>query len=161
MNTGADDETDLALTVVLAGLAVADYIRDALVAHGVTEIRFSQLFVFARLERGSATIGDIATEMQFSHQAASTLVNELERAGLVRRYRNPADGRSRLVELTPEGISALGIAMEARDQLLEALRGLSGERAMGIANEVTMSLLGLAGGASSVRIRDLGFPRSD
>tara|TARA_R100000306_G_scaffold22097_1_gene25694 strand:- start:61 stop:546 length:486 start_codon:yes stop_codon:yes gene_type:complete len=156
--SSSDDETDLALTVVLAGLAIADHIRDALIANGIAEIRFSQLFVFARLERGPATIGDIAREMRFSHQAASTLVNQLEGAGLARRVRNPNDGRSRLVELTPEGMRALRVGMASRDGLLERLRAHSSDEDLAAATAVVTSLLGLAGGVETVRIRDLGFP---
>lgn len=158
MASSSDDETDLALTVVLAGLAIADHIRDALIANGIAEIRFSQLFVFARLERGPATIGDIAREMRFSHQAASTLVNQLEGAGLARRVRNPNDGRSRLVELTPEGMRALRVGMASRDGLLERLRAHSSDEDLAAATAVVTSLLGLAGGVETVRIRDLGFP---
>ena len=158
---GSDDEADLALTVVLAGLAIADHIRDALVENGIAEIRFSQLFTFARLERGPATIGDIAREMRFSHQAASTLVNQLEGAGLVRRYPNPDDGRSRLVELTPEGMRALRVGMATRDDLLERLRTNSSDEDLATASAVVTSLLRLAGGAETVRIRDLGFPQPD
>ena len=159
MTRSSDDETDLALTVVLAGLAIADHIRDALVAEGIAEIRFSQLFVFARLERGPATIGDIAREMRFSHQAASTLVNQLEGAGLARRVRNPDDGRSRLVELTPEGMRALRVGMASRDDLLERLRAHSSDEDLAAASAVVTSLLRLAGGVDTVRVRDLGFPQ--
>lgn len=160
-NGADDDKIDLAFTVVLAGLAIADYIRDSLVAHGIAEIRFSQLFVFARLAQGPATIGDIANQMGFSHQAASMLVNELEGAGLVRRYRNPDDGRSRLVELTPDGMKTLRIGMAAKDDLLGQLRNLISDEDFTKAYNVTTALLGLAGGIDTVRIRDLGFPRPD
>ena len=161
MTNGLHDETDLALTVVLTGLAIADHIRDALVADGIAEIRFSQLFVFARLRRGPATIGDIAREMRFSHQAASTLVNQLEGAGLARRVPNPDDGRSRLVELTPLGMRALRVGTTARDDLLERLRAHTSDEELAAASAVVTTLLGLAGGVEKVRIRDLGFPQPD
>ncbi len=159
MTDSSDDGTDLALTVVLAGLAIADHLRDALIASGIVEIRFSQLFVFARLERGPATIGDIAREMRFSHQAASTLVNQLEDAGLARRVPNPDDGRSRLVELTADGMRALRIGKASRDDLLRRLRAQSSDGELATASAVVASLLQLAGGADAVRMRDLGFPR--
>jgi DNA-binding MarR family transcriptional regulator len=157
----ADDETDLALTAVLAGLAIADHIRDAFIANGIAEVRFSQLFVFARLERGPATIGDIAREMRFTHQAASTLINQLEGAGLARRCPNPHDGRSRLVELTTEGRRALRVGLASRDDLLERLRALCSEQDLATTSAVMTSLLRLAAGPDTVRIRNLGFPRPD
>ena len=161
MTDGAEDEPDLALTAVLAGLAIADHIRDAFFANGIPEVRFSQLFIFARLDRGPATIGDLAREMRFTHQAASTLVNQLEAAGLARRCPNPRDGRSRLVELSPEGRRALRVGMAARDELLERLRAQCRDEDLVAASAVMTNLLKLAGGTDAVRIRDLGFPRPD
>jgi DNA-binding MarR family transcriptional regulator len=158
---GSADEADLALTVVLAGLAIADHVRDELIANGIAEVRFSQLFVFAHLERGPATIGDIARAMRFSHQAASMLVNQLEAAGLARRGKNPDDGRSRLVELTPEGRRALRVGKASRDALLTRLRAERSDKELAAASAVMTSLLRLAGGIDAVRIRDLGFPQSD
>jgi DNA-binding MarR family transcriptional regulator len=154
------DEVDLATTVVLAGLAIADLIRDSLVDQGVNELRFSQLFVFARLRQGPASIGDIAAEMGFTHQAASARVNELERGGLVRRVRNPDDGRSRLVELTSQGLQALQIGLNARTELLGQLTKTTTRTERAAAHKVVMALLDLAGGIDSVRVRDLGFPQA-
>jgi DNA-binding MarR family transcriptional regulator len=154
------DEIDLATSVVLAGLAIADLIRDALVDQGVSELRFSQLFVFARLRQGPSSISDIATQMGFSHQAASVRVNELESAGLVRRIRNPQDGRSRLVELTDRGLEALEIGMDARAKLLEQVAERTSRAERAAAQKVVMALLEIAGGMESVRVRDLGFPKT-
>jgi DNA-binding MarR family transcriptional regulator len=154
------DEIDLATTVVLAGLAIADHIRDALVDHGVNELRFSQLFVFARLKQGPASIGDIAAEMGFSHQAASARVNELESGGLVRRIRNPDDGRSRLVELTAHGLDALQIGLNARAVLLDQLTKTTTRNERAAAQRVVLALLNIAGGMETVRVRDLGFPQA-
>lgn len=163
MVNGSDDagEADLVLAVVLAGLAVADHVRDSLVAEGIVQVRFSHLFIFARLERGPATIGEIANEMRFSHQAASTLVNQLEGAGLARRCPNPDDGRSRLVELTSGGQNALRLGMAARDGLLERLRAHTSDEELAVASTVVADLLRLTGGIDNVRIRDLGLPRPD
>lgn len=150
---------DLATTAVLAGLAIADWMRDALVAAGNPEIRFSQLFVFARLVQGPVPVGAIATEMGFSHQAASSLVNELERSDFIRRIPNPEDRRSRLVELTPRGLAVLEVGLAARDELLTRLAEATTPRDRDGAMKVVSHLLAMTGGADNVRIRDLGFPR--
>ena len=159
----ANDERepdDLATSVVLAGLAIADLVRDALTSAGHDELRFSQLFVFGRLVQGPATIGEIGREMGFSHQAASARVNELEDAGLVRRIPNPDDGRSRLVELTPTGLDALEVGLRARDDLLQRLGDTTTEKELRTAEKVVADLLDIAGGADAVRVRDLGFPKA-
>ena len=46
---------------------------------------------------------DVAAELGMSKQAVNYLLGGLERAGYVRRTGDPADGRSRLVELTERG----------------------------------------------------------
>lgn len=150
---------DLATSVVLTGLAIADWIRDALRDAGVQDVRFSQLFVFARLVQGPVPVGAVAKEMGFSHQAASLLVAELERNELIRRIPNPDDRRSRLVELTPRGEAALAVGVAARDALLARLAASTTDEERRAAQRVVDELLGLAGGPGKVRIRDLGFPR--
>ena len=160
--TDAADEVDLDLTmsVVLAGLAIADWVRDAMRERGIDDIRFSQLFVFARLATGPATVRDVAEQMGFSHQAASLLVGELERLGAVRRVPNPADGRSRHIELTERGFELLQVGLDAREELLAHLADQFSEQERDIATRVVTEMLDHVGGAESVRIRDLGFPRT-
>lgn len=148
------------MAVVLAGLAIADAVRDEIRDHGIADVRFSQLFVFAQLAQGPQTVTAIATRMGFSHQAASQMVGELEKAGLTRRVPNPDDLRSRLVELTSEGWEALRIGVVKRDQLLGQLAEANSARSVETARRVVMDLLDLAGGLDSVRIRDLSFPKS-
>jgi len=48
-------------------------------------------------------LGAIASELGISKQAASQLANLLETAGYLERKTHPADGRSKLVMLTPRG----------------------------------------------------------
>lgn len=154
-------EADLATLVVLTGLAIADAIRESFRADGIDDIRFSQVFVFALLAQGPCTVGTIAEQMGFSHQAASQMVAELERTGLARRTENPDDRRSRLVELTPDGHRALRIGLDARDQLLERLAATTSPRSLATTARVVSELLDLATADQPVRVRDLGFPRGD
>ena len=156
--SAADD--DLATLVVLTGLVIADHVRDALAAHGWPNMRFSQLYLFAGLVEGPATIGALADRMGFTHQAGSQLAAELERAGLLRRIPNPEDARSRCVELTDEGLRALQVGVEARDELLDQLRLTVSRAEATTATRVVRRLFDLAGGPDAVRMRDLKLPRS-
>lgn len=155
-----DEAVDLATLTVMTGLVVADHIRDALAAQGIPGVRFSQLYLFAGLAQGPSTVSKIAGRMGFSHQAGSQLAAELERAGMLRRVPNPRDGRSRLVELTDAGHRALEAGIQARDDLLQALNASTTSDERHAADRVVRSILDLAGGAESVRIRELRLPKS-
>ncbi len=60
------------------------------------------------------------TELASTHacdpSSASTMIQRLERDGLVRRVVDPSDARARLVELSPKGV-------DARAQLAELVAG--------------------------------------
>ena len=56
---------------------------------------------------GPRTTADLARAEHITPQAMGTLVAELEDAGLVRRTRDPADGRRRPVSLTAAGRRAV------------------------------------------------------
>ena len=68
---------------------------------------------------------ELAERMGCAKSNASTLVDRLQTQGLVRRFPDPEDGRSVLLELTTEGmqIYATGVqlAAEAEPRLLSAL----------------------------------------
>ena len=64
---------------------------------------------------------DIAAELIITTGGASKLVDRIEASGYCRRLPNPADRRSSLVELTPQGEALLAKARGAFDEEL-ALR---------------------------------------
>jgi MarR family transcriptional regulator, organic hydroperoxide resistance regulator len=64
---------------------------------------------------------DIAAELIITTGGASKLVDRIEASGYCRRLPNPADRRSSLVELTPQGEALLAKARAAFDDEL-ALR---------------------------------------
>ena len=60
------------------------------------------LLFFLR-QRSSASVGEIAKELGIHISTASRAVDRLEKRGLVSRKKNPADRRTILVCLEPEG----------------------------------------------------------
>ena len=62
---------------------------------------------------------DIATELGITTGGASKLVDRIEASGYCRRLPNPADRRSSLLELTPEGQRMLAEAGVALDEELQ------------------------------------------
>jgi DNA-binding MarR family transcriptional regulator len=72
-------------------------------AHGVSPTQYQVLlFVRGSPERALA-IEDLAERLQLRHQSAVGLVDRCEKAGLVRRGRDPRNGRRVLVEMTRRG----------------------------------------------------------
>jgi DNA-binding MarR family transcriptional regulator len=66
---------------------------------------------------------DIARELGITTGGTSKLVDRIEASGYCRRLPNPADRRSSLLELTPEGQRMLAKAGVAFDEELERLLG--------------------------------------
>ena len=86
---------------------------------------------------GTCRLRDVANELGITASRTSKLVSRIEAAGLCRRWANPDDRRSSLVELTPGGRKLLedastaleneldhhfaGLGAEAVEQLLSTL----------------------------------------
>ena len=82
---------------------------------------FEPMSVIDRLPR--CRVYDIATELGITTGGTSKLVDRIEASGYCRRLPNPADRRSSLLELTPEGRRLLAEAGAAFDDELERRLG--------------------------------------
>src|ERR1700759_528893 len=72
-----------------------------------SRLRITQFLTLAALnELGSAAVGALAEQLDIERTAMGKMVEFLQRDGLVTIEPSPADGRSRLVELTKKGRSA-------------------------------------------------------
>ncbi len=75
--------------------------------HGVSPTQY-QLLLFVRgFANGAPAIEDLAQRLQIRHQSAVGLVDRSAKAGLVRRRRDPKNGRRVLVEATRRGSDVL------------------------------------------------------
>jgi DNA-binding MarR family transcriptional regulator len=104
-----------------------------LVRHLETFARRSSLFV--RVDRAGYLamrvlddVGPVSTNAlaQALHLDGSTVTRQiapLERTGLIERRRDPADGRSSTIALTPEGRRVMGDVQDERRRCIEALVG--------------------------------------
>jgi DNA-binding MarR family transcriptional regulator len=75
-----------------------------------TQLRFplAQATVLGRLDRhGAMGVSDLAAAERVRPQSMAQTVADLESAGMVTRRPDPDDGRRALVELTPDGLTAL------------------------------------------------------
>jgi|SRR5215470_155330 len=79
------------------------------------------MLVIDRLRR--CRVYDIATDLRITTGGTSKLVDRIEASGYCRRLPNPADRRSSLLELTPEGEGILESAGAAFDEELQRWLG--------------------------------------
>jgi MarR family transcriptional regulator, organic hydroperoxide resistance regulator len=89
--------------------------------HGLPLTHFEPMSVIAR--RPGCRVYDIATELCITTGGTSKLVDRIEASGYCRRLANPADRRSSLLELTPEGDRILAAAGAALDEELRRWLG--------------------------------------
>lgn len=75
--------------------------RDRICCHDISVTQAYALDAVAR--KGPSTLNAIAAELYLEKSTASRVVKGLEAKGYLERSRNPADGRSVLLDLTPAG----------------------------------------------------------
>jgi DNA-binding MarR family transcriptional regulator len=107
------DELNLGLLCYIASRAMEARVFDALAAAGFDDITTAQGRVFARIGANGTRVTDLATQAGITKQTAGFLIDQLERAGYVRRAPDPADARARLVQIAPRGEAAIAVARAA------------------------------------------------
>jgi MarR family transcriptional regulator, negative regulator of the multidrug operon emrRAB len=108
--------------VVALGDRVRDATEDATGMGGALPAALVSLREWA----GGRTVDTLAGGLRLSHSRTVRVIDRLEAEGLASRERDPADGRSVLVRLTPAGERAAAAALAAREAALTAaMRGLA------------------------------------
>jgi DNA-binding MarR family transcriptional regulator len=98
---------------------------DGLSRQGFEDITVARGRIFQRISPEGSRLTDLAEQAQVTKQAASGLVDELERAGYVTRIPDPHDARARLITMSPRGAAAVeaaaAIVAEVEDEWLRHL----------------------------------------
>ena len=103
-----------------------DELGAELAAAGFGGLRPAHGYALSRLSFGGATGVQLAEHLGITKQSAGQLVDELERAGYVRRDPHPSDRRGKLVVLTDRGwecVRAAGRGLAAIDARLTGRLG--------------------------------------
>ena len=88
------------------------------------ELSVAQLATLYLLdERGTMRVGEIATELERSAPAASRIVDDLVRQGLVARDEDATDRRARVLALTTAGNAFVARSSEARVRTIAEVAG--------------------------------------
>lgn len=119
-----------------ASRAMTRRYRPLLEAHDLTYPQYLVVVVLG--STGAASIKQLAGTLRLDHATLTPLLRRLEEAGLVRRERDPADGRSSLLELTSRGREVHAAADEVQCRIVEDL-GLDPDRV----RELQLTLRGI------------------
>jgi homoprotocatechuate degradation regulator HpaR len=104
--------------------AVMAHTRPSLREHGLSDPQWRVLRVLG--EHGTVETGRVAREAFILGPSLTGVLARMERDGLVRRERDPADQRRTVVQATPRGlklVSKLSCAIEAHYDWMEASLG--------------------------------------
>ena len=100
---------------------------------------------------GATTLSALAAHERIAVPTASRIVESLVQTGLVERSQDPGDRRASRLVATPGGKAALGVACDARVDVLEEVLGqLSGEEwaALAVTARALNRVFGLEAGRS-------------
>lgn len=90
--------------------------------HDLTFARYEALVLLVFSRTGALPLSKIGERLMVHPTSVTNTVGRLERAGLVRRMRNPRDGRGVLAEITERG---RGVVAEATGDLMQAGFGMT------------------------------------
>src|SRR3954468_19011264 len=83
---------------------------EALTRAGYADITVAQMKIVQRIGPDGSRLTELAEQAQVTKQTAGFLVDQLEKAGYVRRVPDPSDARARLVQITEYGARTIPIA---------------------------------------------------
>ncbi len=97
------DAYDFVTLLMVSSRVIINKIQSELNEKGYSDVRPAHGFIFMRLSHGAATGQDLAEYLDISKQAASQMIEYLEKQGYVQRQPLPSDTRNKLVILTDKG----------------------------------------------------------
>lgn len=103
---------------------LAGTMLDRVLPPGMTRAQFAVLNHFVRLGHEAQSPAQLASAFQVTRPTMTSTLSRLARAGFVAIRNDPADGRAKLVSVTPQGRAAREAAMAAITAMLPLLDGL-------------------------------------
>lgn len=141
-------EIPLARLFAIAFRALMDRVHEQLAARGYRDVGSSFGYVLLQARERPLTGNDVAQLMGVTKQAASKLIEAMERARYLERYDNPDDARSKLVRITARGKRLLSTVEEIYRQLeSEWAEAIGGRELSRLRGDLTRALRTLHGGS--------------
>ena len=101
---------NIGLLCFIVRRALEDRVLADLAAAGFDDITVAQARVLARVGAQGTRVTALAEQARVTKQTVVFLVDQLERAGYVRRVADPRDARARLVSFADRGLAAQEVA---------------------------------------------------
>jgi DNA-binding MarR family transcriptional regulator len=134
---------ELGILLFVANRALEKRAFDAVVAAGITDITLAQARIAARIAPHGSRVSDLAAQARVTKQSAASLVEQLEKAEYVERVPDPADGRARLVRLTPRLQQVAAVANAEVVDVLTEWADYIGEDRLQQLHEILRDLRGI------------------
>ena len=110
MSSSDERRQNLGLLCFYPHRAMESRLLAALAAAGFDDITIAQGRIVARIAPGGTRLTALAEQALVTKQTAGHLVDQLERAGYVRRAPDPTDARARLVQMAERGLEVVAVA---------------------------------------------------
>ena len=118
----------LARLLALAFRQLIDRLHERLAAAGYHDVRPTFGYVLLSLRDHPTTGADVAVLLGVTKQAASKIVDEMERGGYVKRQPHGDDARAKSIAITARGRKFLGVVESIYDDLEEEWARLTSRR---------------------------------
>ncbi|HET7822354.1 MAG TPA: MarR family transcriptional regulator [Ornithinibacter sp.] len=128
------------LLMFIASRAASTRIFEAMQESGFDDVTIAQSRLMMGVDPEGTRLSVLAARAQIAKQTATALVDRLERAGYVERVPDPADGRARLVRLTPRALAAVPFARAEEDRIEQEWAQHLGPERMGRLREALEAL---------------------
>lgn len=125
----ADGPLNIALLCFIVHRAMEERVLADIAAAGFDDVTVAQGRILARVGAKGTRITEIAEQARVAKQTVTFMVDQLERAGYVRRVPDPTDARARLVVLADRGLAAQQVARRTEITVSEEWTRHLGRRA--------------------------------
>ena len=124
------EELNIGLLMQIAFRAMEQRVLRALADSGFGDISVAQARIVAQIDAAGTRLTELAERAQITKQTASFLIDQVERAGYVKRVPDPSDRRARLVQLTDRGRQVTDFANSVADRVQREWSAHLGPEAM-------------------------------
>jgi DNA-binding MarR family transcriptional regulator len=123
-----EDQLNVGLLLFIPYRALETRVFRALAEAGFDDFTPAQARVMQRIRPEGSRLTELAEAAQVTKQTAGFLVDQLERAGYVRRTPDPTDARARLIRIAERGAAAQPVAAAVIDEIEAEWRARLGAR---------------------------------
>jgi len=135
-----DGPLNIGLLCFIVQRAMEDRVLADIAAAGFDDVTIAQARVLARVSSKGTRITELAERARVSKQTVTFMVDQLERAGYVRRVPDPSDARARLVVFADRGLAAQQVARRTEAVVQEGWTRHLGRRATARLHQILTQL---------------------